>query len=74
MLTSSEGRYSVNRANYSVYIACVFQYAVWCLLWFGINLTIISLYLEIGMLTHVSGFPWFLHAFGLKYTLACNTQ
>lgn len=31
---------------------CVIAYSVWCLVWFGINLTIISLYLEIGMLSY----------------------
>ncbi|KXJ15563.1 sodium/potassium-transporting ATPase subunit beta-1-interacting protein 1 [Exaiptasia diaphana] len=30
----------------------VITYSVWNLLWFGINLTIIALYLEIGMITH----------------------
>ncbi|RMX43900.1 hypothetical protein pdam_00011286 [Pocillopora damicornis] len=32
--------------------AYVITYSVWCLIWFGINLTIMSLYLEIDRLTH----------------------
>ncbi|EDO33435.1 predicted protein, partial [Nematostella vectensis] len=37
-----------SRAPYTI------TYAVWCLIWFALNLTIIALYLEIGEITHVS--------------------
>lgn len=38
----------------SVMFFSYLQYSVWCLVWFGINLFIISLYLEIDRVTHVS--------------------
>lgn len=37
-----------------LHLCTFFQYGVWCLIWLGLNLFVISLYLEIGTATYVS--------------------
>ena len=43
-----------NRSCFKCTVCCLFQYGVWCLVWLGLNLFVISLYLEIGTVTYVS--------------------
>lgn len=60
----------------------VITYSVWCLIWFGINLFIISLYLEIDKVTHKDDWLslktghdsfWLKNGIGCKFVTPNNT-